>query len=165
MSESAGEPPTDERLRLVYAEALRGITQQQQVLDNLRGRSALLLSAGAVATSVLTGYALPGRGRLIVVAVVVVAGLFIAVVVLTLLTLIPRTWTFRNDPQVLLRDWVDCEHNYSLNDIHRHLADWLGRHYDKNESTIKQLQRLYVWACGCLGVEIVLLLILAVTKG
>ena len=49
--------------------------------------------------------------------------------------------------------------------MHRELADWLGKHYDENEDTLTYLQRLYLCASGCLGVEIVVLLALALTKG
>jgi hypothetical protein len=160
------QAPTDERLRLVYAEALRGITQQQQVLDNLRGRSALLLSAGAVATSFLGAYAFPDRrGGLVVAAAVAAAVLFVAVLGLTLWTLRPRDFKFRDEPQKLIREWVDSEQHYSLDDVHRHLADWLGEHYDKNQKTIDCMLKQFTWACGCLGAEVVLLLILALTKG
>jgi hypothetical protein len=162
----AEPPPLDERLRLVYTEALRGITQQQQVLDNLRGRSAVLLSAGAVATSFLAGYAVPSRSGPAVVIAVVAAVLFVAVVVLTLWTLWPRKFKFRNEPQKLLREWVDSEHgHYSLDAMHRYLAEWFGEHYDQNQKKIDSMLADFTVACGCLGLEIVLLLVLALTKG
>jgi hypothetical protein len=47
---------------LAYQEALRAITQQQVVLDGLRGRAGTLLAVAVIVTSFLGSIALPDDG-------------------------------------------------------------------------------------------------------
>ena len=120
------------------------------------------MSAGAVATSFLAGYALPRRSGVAVVAALVVAALFVGVVVLTLLTLIPQTWTFRNDPQAFLADWVDSKTTLWTRCIRSWPPGW--------EALRRERGHPYVFAaalslCHRLRIEIVVLLALALTKG
>lgn len=150
----------DERLRLTYSEALRGITQQQQVLDDLRGRAGLLLSAAGISTSFLAALLDRDPSVLLIVGAALVAALFVAVVVLILKIFTPRQFVFRNDPHQLLDQWIG-ELRYSIDDFHRRLAFHLGNHYDSNQETIKRLQMFYVWACRCFGIEVILLVIVA----
>ena len=53
----------DKRLELVMAEALRALSHQQSLLDNLRSRATLLTTAGALVGS-LVGAPAIARGHL-----------------------------------------------------------------------------------------------------
>jgi hypothetical protein len=52
------KPLEDPRVALLYSEAIRTLDQQQAVVESIRGRSGILLSAAAITTSFLAGVAL-----------------------------------------------------------------------------------------------------------
>jgi hypothetical protein len=78
--------------KLAYDEAVRGLAHQQSRLDDFRARAGIVLSAAAIATSLLGGQALQ-RGSTTLWAWVALA-CFIGVSALTLLLLLPRRWEF-----------------------------------------------------------------------
>jgi len=81
-----------------------------------------------------------------------------------MLILTPRTFYFRNDPQRLLEDWVDSESSTSMDDMHRHLAIYLGEDYTANQRGIDRLHNLYGWACLFLGLEVIFLVVLTAAE-
>jgi hypothetical protein len=56
------EQPDHPGYELAYQEARRAITQQQAVLDGLRGRAGTLLAVAVIVTSFLGSIALPADG-------------------------------------------------------------------------------------------------------
>jgi hypothetical protein len=109
-----------EVVEVVYAEAIRSLEGQRGALDNLRGRSGILLSAASIASSFLGGIAL-GRGTLSGWgwAAIVSFGL---VGVLSLVTLWPFDWVFGFDGHALIRDYIDRSPPATPNEIRRNLA-------------------------------------------
>jgi hypothetical protein len=95
----------DPRQALVYNEAVRTLEQQQAVIESIRTRAGILLSAAAIATAFLSGivvtkHRLDVLGWLATVAFVGVVGLCMAILWPT------REWKFRANPKKLVRDYV-----------------------------------------------------------
>ena len=110
----------DTRLALIYAEAVRGLTQQLSLVENMNGRAGSLIFATAFASSLLGGPALSnGLGVWDWLAVAILFGIGGLIVFM----LWPyHRYTFRFDPEDLLRDHVDGDRPSSLPDMHRALA-------------------------------------------
>lgn len=141
----------DARLALVYAEAQRSITQQQDVLNQLRSNAGTLLGAVSLATGFLAG--LHGRAPLGTWGTVAVCA-FIAAVLLTVSILWPRNrWKFRLRTDTLLTGYVDA--GASLDVMHRQLAEYLERDYKDNRSRLRWMFYLFDLAAVAMTVEIV----------
>lgn len=84
---------------LAYREAVRSISEQRSALDNLRARTGILLSASAIATSLLGGLA-TGSSSLSTSQRIAVA-LFAVSSLVALWVLSPaRGWIFSQDGSV-----------------------------------------------------------------
>lgn len=138
----------------IYGEALRGLTQQEGVLTDLRGRAGILLAAAAVATSFLGGIAFNDQkvGRWGVGAIVA----FIVVGGLVILVLWPRRkWAFRWNAEKLLSDYAETTPPMTLAQMHRALTRHGRSDLMKNETRIERLWLFYRLASIALVVEIV----------
>jgi hypothetical protein len=141
----------DARLAFVYVEAQRSITQQQDVLNQLRSNAGTLLGAVSVATGFLAG--LHGRRPLGTWGNVAVYA-FIAAVVLAVLILWPRNrWRFRLRTDTLLDGYVDA--GASMDVMHRQLATYLERDYDGNRKKLRWMFYLFDLATAAMVVEVV----------
>jgi hypothetical protein len=151
----------DSTQALAFQEALRGVTQQQAVLESIRGRAATLLAIASVSTSFLGGVAL-NKERPRGLAWIPVL-LFILVGVLAILILLPRRgWIFRLGARELIRDYVEADPPAALPEMHRDLALHLERHYQSNERRLRTLFWLFQAASALLVGEVVVwLLVLA----
>ena len=142
-----------------YQEALRGVTQQQDVLKDIRGRASTLLGVASISTSFLGGLALEkhkphGLGWIAIGAFVLVGGL-------TLLMLLPqRGWVFRFSAKRLISDYVEAQPAAELSDMQRDLALHLENHYVANDKRLDGLFWLFRIASTVLVVEIVIWLLL-----
>jgi hypothetical protein len=119
--DSAAEPRGDDpRIALVYQEALRGLVQQQGIVENMNTRAGNLIFAAAFVSSLFGSQALPdGLGLWDWLALTLLFGLGVLVVLL----LWPyQNYRFRFDPAELLSEYVDAETPKSLSDMHRALA-------------------------------------------
>jgi hypothetical protein len=95
----------DPRLAFIYKEAVRGLLHQQGVVENLTTRAGNLIFATAFATSLPGGRALSdglGFWDWIAVALLLSIGVLIALMVWPF-----YNYTFRFDPEELLRQYVD----------------------------------------------------------
>jgi hypothetical protein len=110
----------DPRLGFIYQEALRGLSHQQGVVESLNTRAGNLIFATAFATSLLGAKALAdGLGTWDWTAVALLFGIGALIVVM----LWPYyNYTFRFDPEDLLRRYVHAEPGASLSDMHLELA-------------------------------------------
>jgi hypothetical protein len=143
---------TDPRLALVYAEALRSITQQQGVLEQLRSNAGTLLAALSLATGFLAGLdGQKGFGRWGWIA----TGAFVVAVVLVAVILWPYKWRFRLKTGVLLDGYVDAEPPTSLDVMHRKLAEWLERDWQENKDRLRWMFFAFEVATVMLVFEIV----------
>jgi hypothetical protein len=110
----------DRRLLFVYQEAVRGLTHQQGIVENLNTRAGNLIFATAFATSLLGTRALSdGLG------VWDWAALFLLLVVgasIVFMLWPYYSYTFRFDPEELLATFVDRPAPASMAEIHRALA-------------------------------------------
>lgn len=113
----AGDDP---RLALVYQEAVRGIQHQERVVESLNARAGNLVFAAAFATSVLGARALsdgPGPWDWTAVALLFGIGALVAFMLWPY-----HAYTFRFDPEELLRRYVDGREGVTLPALHRELA-------------------------------------------
>ena len=144
----------DSTQALAYEEALRGVTQQQQVLDGIRTRASTLLGIAALSASFLGGVALNKESPKGLAWIPV--GAFVAVGLLTTWILLPvRGWTFSLDVNILLSDYVEGDSPAELPEMYRELAFHLGRHYITNDKRLGRLFLLFKLASGLLVVEVV----------
>ena len=157
------QEPVDERLRITYAEALRAINQQQEVLDNLRARIGVVLSAAGISTSFLVPLIRDSPNLVVTAGSIGVGVLFTAVVLLTIRTFMPRGFTFGIRPDQVTAKWIDGR-DYSVNRFLRELTHRHSRQFESNQLTIKRIQRLYAWACRLFGLEVILLISVAIVE-
>src|SRR6266542_2584797 len=143
----------DPRLSLVYAEALRSITQQQGVLDQLRANVGTLLGAMSLATGFLAGLdSRNGFGRWGWVA----TGAFIVAVIAVVSILWPRhKWRFRMNTETLLEGYVDAKRPATLDEMHRALAGFLERDYRENRDRLRWMCYIFEGATAVIVFEIV----------
>lgn len=144
----------DPRLELVYSESLRSITEQQQVLTELRGRASLLLSAAALVTSFLGAAALQRHGiRGWSAAGVTCLSTITALVIFMLW---PRKWQFRFSADVLLGHYIDGDNPAAdINELRRDLTARNDENYTFNEKSLRRLQWAFEVGCGMLLLEVV----------
>jgi hypothetical protein len=111
---------SDSRLALIYQEAVRGLVQQQQLVESFNARAGNLIFATAFATSLLGGKAISdGLGMWDWIGVTLLLGIG----VLLCFMLWPYyNYTFRFDPEDLLQRFVDRPTGVSLSTMHRTLA-------------------------------------------
>ncbi|MBG0565368.1 hypothetical protein [Actinoplanes aureus] len=146
---------SDERLELVLSEALRALTEQQAVLDHLRSRATVLLSAAALVGALMGAPLLSDGvrpGALTQLAIVALAGTLL----LTLLITAPLfRWRFTPKVSALLQAVGD---GHDLDSMRRHLALDLERFKQGNGRILARLQWMFSGAAVLLTAEFGLLL-------
>jgi hypothetical protein len=143
------------RAALAYTAAIRYLDQQASVMDNLRSRAGILLSAASIATGFLAGVAL-ADGRSIslwgwgaTIAFIAVAGLCVSV-------LWPKHgWRFSPNPKTVVRQYVDPE-GITLAQAQRDLALHMERAWGSNQGKLRTMFRSFRIACILIGLEVVL---------
>ena len=110
----------DARLAFIYQEAVRGLNHQQSLVENMNSRAGSLIFATAFANSLLGSRALSdGLGPWDWIA----AALLFAIGALIVFMLWPyHRYSFRFDPEDLIRHYVDGNQSMSLSGMHRALA-------------------------------------------
>ena len=141
--------------QLAYRESERLIDTQLRSIDELRGRTGLLLAALAVTASFLGAAALDREGdlegwaiaALVVFAVGVVACLFV---------LWPKrdAYKFVISPKVLLEDWADTDRPDQS--VERFVAEYRETHYEENKPNLDRLFVAFRVAAIAVGVEVAL---------
>ena len=151
------KPEPDPRLTLVYGEATRGWTLQSSVLDEIRTRTGILLSAATVASAFLGAADLTKHAKFDALTWAAV-GAFSVVVLLCIRILWPSGgWCFAHDSEKLLDEYV--EKGKSLDEMHRDLARAADGHWKDNDEKIKSMFSWFRWASLFMGVTTVLWLI------
>jgi hypothetical protein len=147
----------DPRLELVYQEALRGISEQQAVLESLRSRTGTLLAAASISTSFLGGIAIEGHHSVpSIIADVVAVLAFIVLGILIVLILLPRgQWRFRFDVETLLTGYVEAWPPASLDVMRKELARRLQANRRANETRLIRLFGYFRWASALLTIQVV----------
>jgi hypothetical protein len=117
-SQPAAAP--DPRLAFVYAEAVRGLQHQQNVVESLNTRAGNLIFATAFVSSLLGGRTLAeglGLCGWLALALLFLIGLLVVIMLWPYYNL-----TFRFDPEQLLHDFVDQNPSETMDGMHRALA-------------------------------------------
>jgi hypothetical protein len=134
MTTQRGE--VDERLELVYQEAVRGLTHQQGVVESMNGRAGSLIFATSFAASLLGGNALAdgvaGWDWLAMALLLAIGGL------IAFLLWPYHNYRFRFDPQELLDRYVDT--GATMAAIHRELAVRIKHDLASNWRVIQRLR-------------------------
>jgi hypothetical protein len=143
----------------IYDQSFRALDEQARVLDALRARAGALIAGASVATAVLGGLA--GATRADAHAGLdtpswAAIGLFVSVVLLSLLVMIPRTNSaFSHHPGRLARTYLEREPPPSLGEYRRAIAYYNGRNADANARQLRSLFAAFAVASFCLGCELV----------
>jgi hypothetical protein len=150
--------PADPRAALLYAEGVRALDDQQSVVESIRVRAGILLSAASVATSFLAGVAVGRKGLSFWGWLATTC--FVGVGVLSFMILWPkREWTFRANIKKLVRDYVDGDAPASLAEMHRDLALHMENWAEANSWKMRWLFIYFQVAVLLLGFEVVLWII------
>ena len=133
--EASGERPdqsvvANSQLEFVYREALRGLTQQQAVVESLLNRAGILIFALSFANSLLGARALAdGLSPWDWVAI----GSLVGVGGLAVVMLWPYyNYWFRFEPRDLIDRYVDRQPQASMAEMHRELALRIEADMDRN---------------------------------
>lgn len=127
-----------EKLDLVYAEAVRGIVHQQSVVESMNARAGNLTFTAAFATSLLGSSALAdglGPWDWLAISLLFALGILIAFLLWPY-----RRYAFRFDPVELLESYVTGHAGLSLADVHRALALRIADDLARNWTIIQRLR-------------------------
>lgn len=145
------------RYQLALEEARRGATQQWADLASMRGYALSVLGVAGLAASFLGGLAIrDGTEVSIFTWCAIVA--FVAVAVLCVTVLWPRQFITTENPQVIIKRWVD-ESSADNQTQSRALALFMAEHYDSNARTLNKLMRFYCAAIIALLIQILCLIV------
>jgi hypothetical protein len=134
---------------IIYEEALRGITRQQNVIDALRTRSGTLFAAASLVTAFLGGQALARHPQLDILAWLAIVA-FVTLFGLVLAILWPWRFRFTLSPQILIEDHLDK----SVPELQKYLAEVWDKNYNLNDVTLGRLHVVFRLACIALPVEV-----------
>jgi hypothetical protein len=152
------EQPDHEGYGLAYQEGLRAITQQQAVLDGLRGRAGTLLAVASLVTSFLGGLALQDRAPSGLAWLAI--GLFLVVVAAVMYILaVRRGWHFRTRPSAIISSYVEDDPPAPLWAMRKQLAEHLEADFDGNEKMMEPLFGALQVANLALAAEVVVWLV------
>jgi hypothetical protein len=156
MSEAVapGEPRDGEYLaRLAWDEAIRGLQQQGDMLDEFRQRATALVGIGGIAVGLLGDEALARPLRLLPLfglEALVVGG------IAAIWAMFPRRgWSHRIDPRVILDHHLDVDGGpRTPTDSMRYLAKEAGDSIAANQKHLDRVATALMWCCGAVAVEI-----------
>lgn len=153
MSPSNGDP----RLDLAYDESVRALALQSSVLDELRNRAGVLLSAASVSSAFLGAKTLEGGQQFSGLSIAATA-VFVVVILLCVGVIWPSAdWTFAHDAKALVKVYVNEE--VSLDEMREKMTLANARYRIENSAAMRELFRRFRFACLGLGADVVLWLI------
>lgn len=138
--------------RIAYELALRALSQQEAVLNEVRARTGILLAASSLAASFLGAEAIARAGFNVLACLAVLA--FVGSVGPSIYVLFPRKELrfSLNGPELFERFY---ELETDLAETHRQLAYWVQGFWDANQTTLDALFNWYRFAAVALVVEVV----------
>jgi hypothetical protein len=145
---------SDALYRVAYDEAVRALAEQQALIESLRARAGLLLSAAAIATSFLGSQALT-RVRLGPLGWIGLA-CFFAATATALAILWPRELILTADPEAVIRIYVEAGEPTSIGTLYRDLSLHFRRGLEENRLTLDRLSTLLQIGSALLAIEILL---------
>ena len=123
--------------KVAYDEAVRALSQQQGMIDSMRTRAGLLLSAAAITTSFLGAQALNDGSPDI--ATWLALASFVGLSSAALAILWPHRWEFAANPENVIANYIETEEPLSVAEIHRDLSIHMHCSYAENLAGQKQL--------------------------
>lgn len=140
-----------------HDEAVRALSQQQGMIDSLRTRTGLLLSAAAITTSFLGAQALndgdPGLATWLALAS------FVSLSIAALAILWPHSLEFTASSANVIENYIETEEPLSVAEIHRDLSLHMHDSYAENLVGQKQLASRFRLAGVLLTIEVILWII------
>lgn len=145
-----------EMYALAYQESVRGLTQQAGVVDNVRTRAGLVITATSIVTALLatpairdrTGGAGLGYGGWAAIALFAVS-MFLAIKILW-----PKPdWSFAFDARKIVV-MIEGDKGYNLGGLQRRLADFNERSQADNAERIATMFWDFKWSCVALVAEV-----------
>ena len=141
---------------LLLDEARRQVVRQNGDLDTLRSKVATILAGSSIAAAVF-GAALrkhpPTSATVVYVLALVV---FAITVTLCIIVMLPRKWEGEHSS---VADWIE---EWSQGDtpdparIALSFADGFEKWRAANHDTLAEMQTLFAWTCGLLGLQVAL---------
>jgi len=132
--------------QLAYDLSLRALNQQENLLNELRARTGMLLAATAVAASLIGGRILDGDSSIIDVLAMAPA---LVTLLLSVYVLAPKGHlTFAIDAPAAYEYFM--ENRIELPEAERDLAYWNREVWEENQIVIDGMIRLFRWACYAL---------------
>jgi hypothetical protein len=136
---------------------VRTVDGQRELLEGVRSCAGALLATAVVATAFFGSQAHDRHpvGGLEWSAI----GLFLVVVVSTLIVLTPWRLQFTHHPHALIAYHLETDSISALAEIYLDLTYWNGVNYDENGRKLKALLGVFGIACASLVAEVVVWLV------
>jgi hypothetical protein len=136
---------------LAYSLALRALSQQEKVLEELRARTGTLLAATAIVASFLGARALGVGGEQVLGIVGVVFA--IGSILMSVYTLVPkRNLDFALAGPAVYEHFMKA--GADVDEAYRTLSYWIQSAWDENQIVIDGLIRAFRWACWSLALAV-----------
>jgi hypothetical protein len=145
------EPGEGELEQLAYDLALRTLGQQERLLEELRARTGVLLTATAIVVSFLGGRALADSGDAWLTLTGTAAA--IASIVVAVYVLLPKSGVTFALHGAAVYEHFRAERT-PIRDVQRTLSYWLKSAWDENQNSIDRLIVFFRLACGLLVLAI-----------
>ena len=141
----------DDRLDLVWQEAVRGLESQGRMIDEARARAGTLATAGSIVATFLGSQALTDQHKSAW-GPIGTAG-FVVLIAAVIYVLFPRSFTFVLSPRKVIGSHIDTEEGNDLDQMHWALSEELEGYLDDNEVGRGRMSVALALACLALGVE------------
>jgi hypothetical protein len=146
---------------IAYEDAVRALTEQRGLIESLRTRAGLLLSAAAITTSFLGSQALAGGGSSAFAWSAL--GGFSAASMFCLAVLWPRSWEFTARPTKPITTQLEVAEPFSPSRLHRDLTLQMHDEFAENKRGIGHLASLLGLASASLAIDVILWLVTIAT--
>jgi hypothetical protein len=140
--------------KVAYDEAVRALSEQQQVIDSFHARAGLLLSAAALTASFLGAEAVGGGDLNFASWAALLC--FVAVAAASLAVLWPREWDLTASPRAVVDTYVESPEPASIEDLHRELSLHMHDSYLRNRVELRKLIVFLQVASVSLALEVLL---------
>lgn len=153
----------DALYEVAYEEAVRGLAEQQRVVESFRTRAGLLFSAATITASFLGARALRGGSANLASWLALLC--FVAVAIASLAILWPRRWEGAASPRDVIETYIESAEPTSIANLHRDLSLHMYSSYLENREGIQQFAALLQISSGLLTLEVVLWIAAIATAG
>jgi len=153
----------DALYEVAYEEAVRGLAEQQRVVESFRTRAGILFSAAAVTASFLGARALRGGSANFVSWLALLC--FVGVATTSLAILWPRRSESAASARDVIETYIESAEPAPIANLHRDLSLHMYRSYLENREGVQQFAALLQISSGLLTLEVVLWVAAIATTG